>query len=247
MSKGSNVMEESRRAFRQLQEEMAAFQEEFSQRRLEAWQREMRGMLDGWERFRREWQGSLDQMESQAASTFAEVSARGEAAARELAAQWRTSLAAMAEEVQEWGEGVLEVFDSLSRSWQSGFGGGGGLFSWLGFDFGLGGIFHQGGIVEAHRGMVVGPEALLSDERLVKVQTGEGILPREVMVQLGEENFEALRQGRFGVVPRETAAAPQITIQVQALDAQGVAGLDWDRLVQRHILPALSREADRRW
>ncbi|MEJ5329605.1 MAG: hypothetical protein WHT07_05605 [Desulfobaccales bacterium] len=247
MSKGNNFMEESRRAFRQLQEEMAAFQEEFSQRRLEAWQREMRGMLDGWERFRREWQGSLDQMESQAASTFAEVSARGEAAARELAAQWRTSLAAMAEEVQEWGEGVLEVFDSLSRNWQSGFGGGGGLFSWLGFDFGLGGIFHQGGIVEAHRGMVVGPEALLSDERLVKVQTGEGILPREVMVRLGEENFEALRQGRFGVVPSEGGAAPQITIQVQALDVQGVAGLDWDRLVQRHILPALSREADRRW
>ena len=246
MSKGSNFVEESRRAFRQLQEELAAFQEEFSQRRLEAWQREMRGMLEGWERFRREWQGSLDQMESQAAHTFTEVSARGEAAARELAAQWRTSLAAMTEDVQEWGEGVLEVFESLSRSWQGGVGGG-GLFSWLGFDFGLGGIFHQGGVVEAHRGLVVGPEALLSDERLVKVQTGEGILPREVMVRLGEENFEALRQGRFGVVSREAAPAPQITIQVQALDAQGVAGLDWDRLVQRHILPALSREADRRW
>lgn len=95
--------------------------------------------------------------------------------------------------------------------------------------------------------MVVGPETLLSDERLVKVQTGEGILPREVMVRLGEENFEALRQGRFGVVSRESGGAPQITIQVQALDAQGVAGLDWDRLVQRHILPALSREADLRW
>lgn len=246
MSKGSNFVEESRRAFRRLQEEMAAFQEEFSQRRLEAWQHEMRGMLEGWERFRREWQGSLEQMESQAAQTFQEVSSRGEAAARELAAQWRTSLAAMAEDVQEWGEGVLEVFDSLSRSWQESFGGGGGLFSFLGFDFGLGGIFHQGGIVEAHRGMVVGPETLLSDERLVKVQTGEGILPREVMVRLGEENFEALRQGRFGVA-QETGAAPQITIQVQALDAQGVAGLDWDRLVQRHILPVLSREADRRW
>jgi hypothetical protein len=247
MSKGSNMFEEGRRAFRQLQEEMAAFQEEFSHRRLEAWQREMRGMLEDWERFRREWQGSLEQMEGQAAHAFAEVSARGEAAARELAAGWRASLAAMAEEVQEWSEEVLEVWERLSRGWQSGLGGGGGLFSWLGFDIGLGGIFHQGGVVEAHRGMVVGPEALLSDERLVKVQTGEGILPREVMVQLGEENFEALRQGRFGVVSRETPAAPQITIQVQALDAQGVAGLDWDRLVQRHILPALSREADRRW
>jgi hypothetical protein len=26
-----------------------------------------------------------------------------------------------------------------------------------------------------------------------------------------------------------------------------VAGLDWDRLVQRHLVPALRQEADRRW
>jgi len=38
-----------------------------------------------------------------------------------------------------------------------------------------------------------------------------------------------------------------VTIQVQTLDASGVAGLDWDRLVQRHLVPALRQEADRRW
>lgn len=151
----------------------------------------------------------------------------------------------MTEQILEWEEEALAALARVSRGWEDGFGG--GLLSWLGFDLDLGGIFHQGGIVEAHRGLVVGPEALLSDERLVKVQTGEGILPREVMVRLGEENFEALRQGRFGVVSPEAAPAPPITIQVQALDAQGVAGLDWDRLVARHILPALNRETGQRF
>ena len=44
-------------------------------------------------------------------------------------------------------------------------------------------------------------------------------------------------------------AAPRydVTIQVQTLDASGVAGLDWDRLVQRHLAPALRQEAERRW
>jgi hypothetical protein len=38
-----------------------------------------------------------------------------------------------------------------------------------------------------------------------------------------------------------------VTIQVQSLDATGVNRVDWDRLVQRHILPLLQKEADRRW
>ncbi len=49
--------------------------------------------------------------------------------------------------------------------------------------------------------------------------------------------------------PAGGKAAPRydVTIQVQTLDASGVAGLDWDRLVQRHLVPALRQEADRRW
>ncbi|MGQ9687268.1 MAG: hypothetical protein ACUVXF_00550 [Desulfobaccales bacterium] len=112
---------------------------------------------------------------------------------------------------------------------------------------GFGGIFHQGGILEAHNGLVLSPELILADERLVRVQTGEGIPPRETMVQLGEENFEALRSGRFQVSPGTAAPRYGITIQVQSLDAVGVAGLDWDKVVQRHLLPALERELSRRW
>ena len=111
----------------------------------------------------------------------------------------------------------------------------------------LGGLFHEGGIVEAHRGMVVNPETLMGDERLAVVQTGEGILPRDAMVRLGEDNFEALRSGAFEVNPGNQGSSYQITIQVQSLDAAGVAGLDWDRMVRRHLLPALQRDLDRRW
>ena len=66
------------------------------------------------------------------------------------------------------------------------------------------------------------------------------------MARLGEKNFEALRTGRFDP-PGAAAPRYDVTIQVQTLDASGVAGLDWDRVVQRHLLPALRQEADRRW
>jgi hypothetical protein len=88
---------------------------------------------------------------------------------------------------------------------------------------------------------------LLADERLVKVQTGEGILPRETMVHLGEENFEALRSGRFQVAQGDSTPRYDITIQVQSLDTAGVAGMDWEKVVQRHLMPALERELNRRW
>jgi hypothetical protein len=112
---------------------------------------------------------------------------------------------------------------------------------------GFGGIFHEGGILEAHSGLAVSPESLLADERLVKVQTGEGILPRETMAQLGEENFEALRSGRFQMNQGSASPRFDITIQVQSLDAASVAGMDWGKVVQRHLLPALERETSRRW
>jgi hypothetical protein len=165
-----------------------------------------------------------------------------------LAKNWQQSLADMSAEVAAWGEEVLATFDKVSGGWSGGGGSGGeGWLGFLGFDFSLGGLFHEGGIVEAHRGMVVNPETLMADERLVKVQTGEGILPRDAMVRLGEENFEALRTGRFAVNSGGQRGPLNITIQVQSLDAAGVAGLDWDRIVARHVAPALERELDQRW
>ena len=78
-------------------------------------------------------------------------------------------------------------------------------------------------------------------------QSGEGILPREAMARLGEQNFEALRTGRFEIGSGSSAPRYDIAIHVHSLDAAGVAGLDWDRLVQRHLLPALTKEIGRRW
>jgi hypothetical protein len=137
----------------------------------------------------------------------------------------------------------------VAAAWGGIFGGGGGgdWFSWLGEVLGFGGWFHQGGIVEAHQGLVISPGTLMAEEQLVMAQAGEGILPRESMARLGEKNFEALRTGRFEVGPGGAAPRYDITIQVQSLDAPGVAALNWERLVQRHILPLLEREGDRRW
>jgi hypothetical protein len=95
--------------------------------------------------------------------------------------------------------------------------------------------------------MVISPGTLMGDEQLIMAQAGEGVLPRESMARLGEKNFEALRTGRFEASGGQAAPRYDVTIQVQTLDASGVAGLDWDRLVQRHLVPALRQEADRRW
>jgi len=87
----------------------------------------------------------------------------------------------------------------------------------------------------------------MGDEQLVMAQTGEGILPRQSMARLGEKNFEALRRGQFEVSSGRAGPSYDITIQVQALDAAGVQGLDWSRLVQRHIIPQLEKEGERSW
>ena len=123
----------------------------------------------------------------------------------------------------------------------------GGLLGLVGDVVDFGGLFHQGGVVTAHQGMVVSPETLLGDEQLILAQTGEGILPRDAMSRLGENNFEALRTGRFDLTQGGGGPRYDITIQVQSLDAAGVAGLDWDRVAQRHLLPVLQQERGRRW
>lgn len=237
--------------YRALREEMAAIDREYSSSRLEAWSREMEEMASAWRAFQADWQGTLDHMAGAATAAFAEIGARGEGAGAHLTQTWRQALLELTGEVNAWGEHFLETLDQVSQGFKKSLGGGGGegndWLSWLGLGFEFGGIFHQGGVVEAHRGLVVSPESLLEEERLVKVQTGEGILPRETMVRLGEENFEALRSGRFQVGAPSGAPRYDITIQVQSLDAAGVAALDWDRVVQRHLLPALERELGRHW
>jgi hypothetical protein len=236
--------------FRALQEEMTAVGREYSQLRQADWSREMEGMATAWQGFQQDWQGTLEQMAGSAFAKFEEISARGVATGNLLAQSWRQALTEMSGEVNAWGENLMQTMDQVGQGFQLTQDGGrssGNLLSWVSEGLGLGGIFHEGGIVEAHRGLAVNPESLLYDERLVKVQTGEGILPREAMVQLGEENFEALRSGRFQMNQGNAPPRYDITIQVQSLDTAGVAGMDWGKVVQRHLLPALERELNRRW
>jgi hypothetical protein len=237
--------------FRAMQEEMLHLSQEYGEARLDAWSREIKDMAEGWDQFLGQWQGTLENMSGFASNQFDEITAKGEAASNLLSQSWQKSLTEMSNEMVAWGEQAMQTLDMVGQGWLVSFGGGGaegdGWLSFLGFDLGLGGLFHQGGIVEAHRGMVVNPEVLMGDERLVAVQTGEGILPREAMVRLGEEKFEALRSGHFEVNPGGKGSHFEITIQVQSLDAAGVAGLDWDKVVQRHLIPAFKREMDRRW
>lgn len=239
--------------YRALQQEMTAIGREASQARLADWSREMADMAAAWRGFQQDWQGTLEQMAGSASAKFDEISAQGTAAGNNLAQSWRQALAEITVEVDALGAHLVQTMDQAGQSLQltsgggSGGGSGGDLLSWVSMGLGFGGIFHEGGILEAHSGLAVSPETLLADERLVKVQTGEGILPREAMVQLGEENFEALRSGRFQVNQGNSTPRYDITIQVQSLDAAGVAGMDWERVVQRHLLPALERELTRRW
>ena len=236
--------------FRRQQEEMLAVAQEYGQARQAAWHEEMARMADDWEALARDWQGALEQMSGLAFASFDAIAARGAAAGDFLRQSLTGALGDISAAVEDWGEHFLNTLEKVSLAWLSAGAGGGGEGSGLPFFGGLlsfGGIFHQGGIVEAHQGLVVPPGPLAGEERLVLAQAGEGILPREAMARLGEENFEALRTGRFEASPGRGAPKVDITIQVQSLDGAGAAGINWDRLVKRHILPALQKEAGQSW
>jgi hypothetical protein len=218
--------------YRAYQEEMLKISREYSQARLAVWVDEARALHDTWSSFTQEWQADLEQMTALAGSKFDEMAARGEASAGVLAQSWQKNLADVSGAVSQWGANFLQTLGQVAAAWGSTMGSRGGAqegwSSLLGGVLDFGGWFHQGGVVSAHQG-------------------GEGVLPRESMARLGEKNFEALRTGRFDPSGGKAAPRYDVTIQVQTLDASGVAGLDWDRLVQRHLVPALRQEADRRW
>jgi hypothetical protein len=236
--------------YRAYQEEMLQISREYSQARLAVWTDETRALHDTWSSFAQEWQADLEQMTALAGSDFEGMAARGEAAAGVLAQSWQKNLSDVSGAVSQWGANFLQTLGQVASAWAGALGSGSSSQGWsslLGGVLDIGGIFHQGGIVEAHQGMVISPGTLMGDEQLIMAQAGEGVLPRESMARLGEKNFEALRTGRFEASGGKAAPRYDVTIQVQTLDASGVAGLDWDRLVQRHLVPALRQEADRRW
>ena len=237
-------------AFRAQQEEMLNLSQEYSRGRLAAWNGEVQQMQESWAAFSREWQSSLEEMSSVAQASFDDLAARGEATGNSLSQSLGKALGEISGDLEDWVDNFLRSLDKVGQSWQGifgGSGGGGGWLSWLGGGLGFGGLFHQGGIVTAHQGLTVSPGAWGSDEQLILAQSGEGILPRESMSRLGAQNFEALRSGRFEQARPEGGPRLDVTIQVQSLDTAGASRVDWDRLVQRHILPLLQKEADRRW
>ena len=246
----SNTTQRKLEDYRAYQEEMLKISRDYSQARLAAWTDETRSLHDTWSGFSQEWQGSLEQMTALAGSQFDEMAARGESAAGLLSQSWQQNLTEVSGAVEQWGAGFLQTLGQVASAWAETLGSGSSSQGWsslLGGGLGFGGWFHQGGIVEAHQGMVISPGTLMGDEQLIMAQAGEGVIPRESMARLGEKNFEALRTGRFEASGGRAAPRYDVTIQVQALDASGVANLDWDRVVQRHLAPALRQEAARRW
>ena len=237
--------------YRAYQEELLSLSRQYSQARLAVWVTETQALHDTWNGFSQDWQANLEQMTALAGSKFEEMAARGEASAGLLAQSWQKNLSDISGSVTEWGANFLQTLSQVATAWGgtlgSGSGSQGSWSSLLGGALDFGGIFHQGGIVEAHQGMVISPGTLMGNEQLIMAQKGEGVLPRESMGRLGEKNFEALRTGRFDLNSGKAAPRFDVTIQVQTLDTAGVAGLDWDRVVQRHLVPALRQETDRRW
>jgi hypothetical protein len=251
MASGSSRTNQQKIAdYRAYQEELLQLSRRYSQDRLAVWVEETQSLHDTWSSFSQDWQANLEQMTALSGSKFAEMAAQGENAAGLLAQSWQRNLSDISESVAQWGDNFLNTLAKMAGAWGTTVGSqgssGSGWSSLLGvLDFG--GWFHQGGVVSAHQGMVISPGTVLDDEQLILAQTGEGILPRETKARLGDENFEALRTGRFDLAGGKVAPHFEVTIQVQTLDAAGVAALNWDRLVQRHLAPALRQEADRRW
>jgi len=241
--------------FRAMQEEMLNLSQEYSQKRLAVWTDEMRSLQGSWDGFSQQWQSSFGEMSGIAQNRFQEMAAEGQAAAGQVSQSWDQALEGLMTQTDNWGENFLNTIQKVATAWMGSVGSGGsgggrsssGLLGLVGEVLDFGGLFHQGGIITAHQGMVVSPESLLGDEQLILAQTGEGILPRDAMSRLGEANFEALRTGRFDLTQGGGGPRYDITIQVQSLDAAGVAALDWDRVAQRHLLPVLQQEMGRRW
>jgi hypothetical protein len=237
--------------YRAYQAEMLSLTQQYSQARLAVWAAETQDLHDSWSNLSQDWQSDLEQTATLSGSKFEEMATQGTAAASLLAQSWQKNLTDISGSMEQWGANILDTLTKVASAWGTTAGSqsssGSGWSSLLGGVLDFGGWFHQGGIVEAHQGMVISPGTLMSDEQLIMAQRGEGILPRESMARLGEKNFEALRSGKFDLAGGKAAPRFDVTIKVQTLDASGVAGLDWDRLVQRHLVPALRQEADRRW
>lgn len=240
-----------------LQEQLADMTEFYRQGRLDLWEAEGRHLQDLWQDWGRTWEDSLAGMAAAAEMRFDEIAGKAEAAGASVEQHFSQALQGVAQDLEYLEDRLTRTLGAAANLQGQGSSGStpsSGSVSWVTDWLGGGWLdfldwFHQGGIVKAHQGMVLEPEylgglpSLGEDERLVIAQTGEGILPRESMARLGRETFEALRRGEFDTLQAPATGSPtyNIALQVQALDADSLAGFNWERLVKRHILPALQR------
>ena len=179
--------------YRAYQEEMLKISREYSQSRLAVWVDEARSLHDTWSGFTQEWQANLEQMTALAGSKFEEMAARGEASAGLMAQSWQKNLSDISGAVEQWGAGFLQTLGQVAAAWGSSMGSrGGGQEGWsslLGGVLDFGGWFHQGGVVEAHQGMVISPGTLMGDEQLIMAQAGRGGPPPGEHGPLGGEKL----------------------------------------------------------
>ncbi|MFP3866875.1 MAG: hypothetical protein ACLFUU_01765 [Desulfobacteraceae bacterium] len=244
--------------YQEFQEQINNLNSSYSEARLQNWQDEMSQLQGFWEDMVQEWQGTLDSMESTAGEKFAQIADQAVDTGQTVSQSLQEVVQDLSENLDDLGASLVNNLKQAWGSWLNSMGSNwslAGNLGSMGVSPGLG-WFHQGGIVKAHQGMVVQPSYLAGinnhledDEKLIVAQTGEGILPRDSMARLGQENFEALRSGQFErTAPSKTTAGHnyKIQVQVQALDGDSVAGLNWDRIVSRQIMPALKRAESRR-
>jgi hypothetical protein len=87
-------------------------------------------------------------------------------------------------------------------------------------------IMHDGGIVEyAHAGKMVGQMPnLFSDERLMVLQTGEGILNRRAMSVLGESWLNAVNADPWGGAAMASQAMSSPVMAQASISAEPVSG-----------------------
>jgi hypothetical protein len=121
-------------------------------------------------------------------------------------------------------------------------------------------FFHTGGLV-AHSGLLVAHNGLDLDERIVKVQTGEGIIKRGTMADYARAgiSFDDLNNGRLPVIDRGSRGAgpdglngstvnnydnKQATINVTIGDihAYDMTPQEAEKFVAREIIPAINKQ-----
>jgi hypothetical protein len=251
--------------YQDFQKQLNDLQEYYAQARLTAWGEEAGEIEQLWQGLLQGWEDTLSWMTQQAEERFTQIGSAAEHVGAMISQSFTGVMENLAGNLNSL-ESSLEKLPGLAANVQmnppnQGAGIWSELLSWPGEGWG-GNIgealswFHQGGLVRAHQGMVISPsyqtamsENLDEDERMVVTQTGEGILPRDSMARLGIDNFEALRRGQFEKIPpvgQGSTSQYHIQIQVQAWDADSIAGVNWERLVRRHLVPALEREERRR-